>query len=299
MGDTQFHVRLRVAPATKNTHLSPELHKFNKQCVPTQQANVGHFWGFVYFRQIKDPTLPRGYFQKVTHFINSDLIIETFEQFFVSFQSVVLLTRLPFINMFYEISALISPKYFANGESTLQTACTEISNWPSLSPGECYQLPLLGTVFQTYIPSLTSANMQQRSYSNIPPIHEPKDVENNDNSETANSSNFEIGSSCSDILANDSEIQKNVDDESEELTRRTYSQMSLTKSTLVLSSVNEIDIFRSLCSVLPYTHMLWELVLTAEPIVVMASSPNDCSHMVQTLSRYDLVTQLANEIVMK
>lgn len=65
MGDTQFHIRLRVAPATKNTLLNAELRRFNKHCTSTQRADLGHYWGFVYFRQIKDSTLPRGYFQKV------------------------------------------------------------------------------------------------------------------------------------------------------------------------------------------------------------------------------------------
>lgn len=60
---------------------------------------------------------------------------------------------------------------------------------------------------------------------------------------------------------------------------------SMTKTPIVLSSVHEIDIFRSLYSVISYTHLLWELVVTAEPIVVMATSPSDCSHMVQSLMR--------------
>lgn len=207
--------------------------------------------------------------------------------------------------MFYEISALISPKYFANGESILQTVCTEISNWPSLSAGECYQLPLLDTVFQTYIPSLTSANTQQMqrsclNYVNVAPVPETEnqnatDIENNDNMARADLSNYSLDNctsidDSSEILCNASnldDLKKNKRDDydAEELVRRSHSQLTLTKSTIVLSSTNEIDIFRSLCSVLPYTHILWELVLTAEPIVVMAASPNDCSHMVQTLSR--------------
>lgn len=68
MGDTQFHVRLRVAPATENTLLKPQHVRFNGQCIPVQRADSGHYWGFVYFRQIKDNRLPRGYFQKVRIF---------------------------------------------------------------------------------------------------------------------------------------------------------------------------------------------------------------------------------------
>lgn len=62
-------------------------------------------------------------------------------------------------------------------------------------------------------------------------------------------------------------------------------RIAQSKSVMCLSSATEIDIFRSLYTVLSYTHLLWELVLTAEPIVVMATSPSDCSHMVQSLMR--------------
>lgn len=66
MGDTKFHIRLRVAPDTENTLLSSSHTKFNQTCIPVQKADAGHYWGFVYFRQIKDNSLPRGYFQKVS-----------------------------------------------------------------------------------------------------------------------------------------------------------------------------------------------------------------------------------------
>lgn len=68
IGDTQFHIRLRVAPGTKNTLLNSELQRFSLQCVTVQRPDLGHYWGFVYFRQTKDTSLPRGYFQKVGFF---------------------------------------------------------------------------------------------------------------------------------------------------------------------------------------------------------------------------------------
>lgn len=68
MGDTQFHIRLRVAPGTKHTLLNAELQRFSLQCVTVQRPDLGHYWGYVYFRQTKDASLPRGYFQKVFSF---------------------------------------------------------------------------------------------------------------------------------------------------------------------------------------------------------------------------------------
>ncbi|KAJ6650036.1 Protein DENND6B [Pseudolycoriella hygida] len=210
MGDTQFHVRLRVAPATENTLLKAQHIRFNSQCIPVQRADSGHYWGFVYFRQIKDNRLPRGYFQK----------------------SIVLLTRLPFVNLFYEICSLIAPQYFDDGELVLESACDNICHWPALEAGESLSLHLLGTVFQTVIPKINSKS--------------------NGNAQSNNES------SGTQLLDNQLPPQ-------------------------VLSSVHEIDLFRSLFSVLTHIHLLWELVLVGEPIVVMASSPTDCSLMVQSL----------------
>lgn len=214
--------------------------------------------------------------------------------------------------------------YFAHGESVLQKVCTEISNWPPLIAGGCVQLPLLGTKFQTYIPSLTSANLQQLLQQRQQNQRELASQSNNDEipieygsectiaSTTAavasygsginneSNANVDTDGTEDDPLANNTSIIYNECDStaneneskpygnSDKCDTDTYSylsQMSLTKTTLVLASVHEIDIFRSLSSVLPYIHLLWELVLTAEPIVVMASSPSDCSHMVQSLTR--------------
>lgn len=287
--------------------------------------------------------------------------------FSISFQSVILLSRLPFVNLFYEVLALIAPKYFSGGENVLQNTCLDISNWPSLQAGECIQLPLLGKVFQTFIPSLTSSNLQQ-PYASAPVIapnqmedlnitvtnmvkvndthsmneecNDPGVNKTDDQNQSIDNraSNSEVVLSREHILDNykqskellaqkikiqsespcdsnssksngannandyenengdeaDVDLDEYFDDHSndDKLDEPTNTQINIERplrtqqtTPIVLSSVTEIDIFRSLYTVLSYTHLLWELVLTAEPIVVMATSPSDCSHMVQSLMR--------------
>lgn len=53
----------------------------------------------------------------------------------------------------------------------------------------------------------------------------------------------------------------------------------------VLPSVYEVNTFEVFSTVLYHMHLLWELVLTAEPVVVMASSPATSAQMVQALVR--------------
>ncbi|XP_055707512.1 protein DENND6A [Phlebotomus papatasi] len=50
-----------------------------------------------------------------------------------------------------------------------------------------------------------------------------------------------------------------------------------------ITSLHEPDTLHGLLSLLPHVQLLWELVLTGEPIVVMASSPADSCHLVHCL----------------
>lgn len=63
MGDTTFTIRLQCSP--NKTELKREHQVYNSKCPVALQINPAYFWGYVYFRQVKDITLPRGYFQKV------------------------------------------------------------------------------------------------------------------------------------------------------------------------------------------------------------------------------------------
>lgn len=223
MGDTQFHIRLRVAPATPATRLGSAHRRFNATCAPPQAADAGHYWGFVHFRQIKDARLPRGYFQK----------------------SLVLLTRLPFVQLFRQLVAILAPLYFDDGQdgaAVLEAACHHISQWPRLVAGPSLTLHLLGTVIRTQIPR---AHHSQ---------------------------------------ATDQELQQRSPDE--QLDETTNVVVPPMVQPQQLASVQDVDLFQSLGCVLAHVHLLWELVLIAEPIVVMATSPTDCSAMVQALTRY-------------
>ena len=62
------------------------------------QADTTHYYGYSYFRQVRDPDNKRGYFQK----------------------SVVVLTSLPYHSLFYELVKLMAPEYFENGLTALE-----------------------------------------------------------------------------------------------------------------------------------------------------------------------------------
>lgn len=53
--------------------------------------------------------------------------------------------------------------------------------------------------------------------------------------------------------------------------------------SLVVNVVNDINIYRALLPVIAHVQVLWELVLTCEPLAVITGSPRVCSEVVHAL----------------
>nr|XP_039247890.1 protein DENND6A-like [Styela clava] len=200
MGDTQYCFRIR---RTSNT-TDGDLISVNvaNDFPAVLQEDDNHYYGYVYFRQVRDKTLKRGYFQK----------------------SVVILSKLPYFNFFKEIAEIVAPEYFDHGEACLETACHDVDQWPRPEPGQTLDLPLVGTVVQVRIPSRCDKPGQTSSA-------------------VAKSAKFQ------------------------------YS----------ISSVHEVEVIKYFQPVLIHSHLLWELVLLGEPLVVMSTSPEVCANTVLSL----------------
>ncbi|XP_037086602.1 protein DENND6B-like [Pollicipes pollicipes] len=204
MGDTQFHFRLMRAECDGG--LSAAQTRYNSECPPSLQIESAFLYGFAYFRQVKDRSLRRGYFQK----------------------SVVLLTRYPFVNLFSKVVGLLAPEYFDGDGDALAAACADIDRWPDPVPGQTLGLLVRGHLFQVRLPA-----QQDRMLTCAPLPASP-------------------------------------------------ARRPAAASTLV-ASVHEPDLFSALQPLLAHAQLLWELVITAEPLVVMATTPAVCSHVVQAL----------------
>ena len=206
VGDTKFHISLRTQSAITSNH-----RVYNRECQPHLKADLGHYWGYVYFRQVKDSSLKRGYFQK----------------------SFVLLTRLPYHNLFYELVHRWGPAYFSSGISALEEGCQQISSWPRLITNSQLQLHILGSVYQIYVPAAANRTLNEAPA-------EIEDVTNNN---------------------------------------------SVPGSILIsINSPNEIDVFGPLHTIIHHCQLIWELILLSEPLVIIATSPTDSSHIVQALT---------------
>jgi len=203
MGDIQFHFRIRrTAGHAVEPAAAAAAHKhFNSRCLPPLQLDHNFLFGFAYFRQVKDPSIRRGYYQK----------------------SVILLTYLPLVSFFTQISAIVAKKFFENGDLPLEIFCHDVDRWPAPNPGQHLTLPLLGCLLELHIPALSS---------------------------------------------------RHTDNSNETVT---VSGSGVPQPPLP-------DLFPTLLPFIEHLHCLWELVLTAEPVVVLAPSPTQCTSTVQALT---------------
>ncbi|EPY84849.1 hypothetical protein CB1_000437011 [Camelus ferus] len=104
------------------------------------QREPAHYFGYVYFRQVKDSSVKRGYFQKLCVWAQG-------------IPSLVLVSRLPFVRLFQALLSLIAPEYFDKLVPCLEAVCSEIDQWPDPMPGQTLNLPVMGVVLQVHIPS--------------------------------------------------------------------------------------------------------------------------------------------------
>nr|XP_019788674.1 protein DENND6B isoform X5 [Tursiops truncatus] len=150
LGDTQFCFRIRQCGGQRRPWHTDDRHCDSGAPVSLQREPA-HYFGYVYFRQVKDSSVKRGYFQK----------------------SLVLVSRLPFVRLFQALLSLVAPEYFDKLAPCLEAVCNEIDQWPAPVPGQTLNLPVMGVVLQVHIPSSAdkpeSGPPKQCSHKNLLP----------------------------------------------------------------------------------------------------------------------------------
>ncbi|XP_030062561.1 protein DENND6A isoform X1 [Microcaecilia unicolor] len=130
LGDTQFCFRFRQSSGRK-VSLHCLMDQFDKDLPVYLKKDPAYYYGYVYFRQVRDKTLKRGYFQK----------------------SLVMISKLPYIKFFQTVLKKIAPEYFEKSDPCLEAACSDIDRWPAPCPGTMLNLPIMGVVIKVRIPT--------------------------------------------------------------------------------------------------------------------------------------------------
>ena len=108
--------------------------------------NQSLMFGYVLFRQRRDDSNARGFFQK----------------------SIVLLSPLPAVEAFSQISAIVARAFFDFGPSVLEVAAQQVAAWPIPYPGRRITLPLLGeSINQLQLPYYSPLSPMASAQSNF------------------------------------------------------------------------------------------------------------------------------------
>ncbi|KFQ17394.1 Protein DENND6A, partial [Merops nubicus] len=130
LGDTQFCFRFRRSHGRK-VSLCCFLDQLDRDLPVYLKKDPAYYYGYVYFRQVRDKSLKRGYFQK----------------------SLVLISKLPYVHLFRTMLKQIAPEYFERSEAFLEAVCSDVDRWPPPIPGKILHLPIMGVIMKLRIPT--------------------------------------------------------------------------------------------------------------------------------------------------
>jgi len=159
--DTSYHFRIKQQSLSA---LTPAQVQFSLHAPDFLNVDPRYLYGFVHFRQKKNPDLPRGYFQK----------------------SLVVLTVLPLFGLFYHVVDTMAIQFFDCGDVAVESACHCIDQWSLPEPGETLNLPFVGSMIHCRIPLRSDIPQKQLlldssvyASSAIPPVVLPTVHETN------------------------------------------------------------------------------------------------------------------------
>ncbi|KAF7637634.1 UDENN domain-containing protein [Meloidogyne graminicola] len=172
-------------------------------------------------------------------------------------KSIVLISHLPFVALFSRILSEVALAFFTAGESAIETACRQIGqHWPLPEAGgdRLISLPLFGLRFCCSIPA---------------------DLHKNE-SELDPGTNFEQNGNLPFHLK-----QKSLEDED----FHDFELIDLCSNVVHLESISAPDLHfhTGIKRLLPHLHLLWELVLLGESLLVYAPNASICSSIVHSI----------------
>lgn len=130
--DERFFIRLAIRQSKETDQSVLQVHKrLRQEAERYLEPESRHFCGIAFFRQVRDSSIHRGFYQK----------------------AVIILSQLPFHNLFRHIIDLTAPEYFSKGEAALESMAAAVNRWPSPVAGATLELPFLGTVLRVRLPA--------------------------------------------------------------------------------------------------------------------------------------------------
>ena len=263
-GDSSYMFRLRQDSSFFDNYNNKYDYNYSRDIPNIYEKDCTHFYGFTYFRQVRDMKQKRGYMQK----------------------SVVIITRNPYSSFYQNTLEVIALNYFTIGEEALLQAAHDINSWPRPMPGESYKLPLYNYFLRTRIPlndedaKLNTVNFSNFLYEEIN-SQSPSPGANGNSTNHGHAEPFTMIS----IDKSDQNVSSTLANSLNSPLARSLSNNSDHGSSdnIIIPNLSEIGIWTNLKNQTSFLQVLWELILLNEPLVVIANSPKESSEAVQAL----------------
>lgn len=245
LGSTQFHFRMRLS--NLDDRLLQFYKYFNTQTTQALNVDTKFLYGYVYFLQKKDSTLKRGYFQK----------------------SLVILSLLPFVELFRHIVTIAGTNYFDNERLlNLASVYNQTRKWPLPQTGSPLNLTMMGSHIAFYIPNRD--DKLNSLHANLSPT---------------------AASSANKMKMLRDTLQDGKEQQSSSMGSYLATSTYGTPLTLINHHENyhsilaafDLDLYKCFFYVISDLQLLWEMILTCEPLIIIAHTPDVCANFVQAM----------------
>jgi len=247
LGSAQFHFRMRLSKL--DNRLKQFYSYYNTQTTQALNVDTRFIFGYVHFLQKKDPSLKRGYFQK----------------------SLVILSLLPFVELFYHVVTLVGTNYFDNEQLlNLENVYNQTRKWPAPKTAATLNLTIMGSTIAFYIPN--KDDKLNNLHSDLSPTssgltNKMKHWRHRlSNQEASNHSGLPFPPYMATSI------------HGTPLTLANHHQNYQT-----ILAAFDLDLYKCFFSVISDLQLLWEMILTCEPFIVIAQTPDTCACFVQAV----------------
>ncbi|TYZ57349.1 hypothetical protein PybrP1_010554 [[Pythium] brassicae (nom. inval.)] len=235
-GDTQFAVRFHESTEPSSTFL----------------------YGFVLFRQQRDESRSRGYFQK----------------------ALVLVSERPYVDLYDRVLRVAGPLFFSVGAQVLRAVYDGIHSWPAPTFGVPTVLPLAGTFVTCIIPQLIDYGDLDAAFD-AEPLPSPP------------SSDHFIVESDEQSLSDDPASEEDEDDSSGGAAHApspSFGDLLISRRAHQVSAFESVGLYSSFVGLESSLWLLWQLAITGESLVVLSPHARTCSQA--TLAFTSLIAPL-------
>eukprot|EP00644_Phytophthora_capsici_P004426 jgi/Phyca11/545414/estExt2_Genewise1Plus.C_PHYCAscaffold_170600 len=225
-----------------------------------EQSDRELLFGFVLFRQQKDESRTRGYFQK----------------------ALVVVATKPFVDLYDRVLRVIGPLFFQVGPQVLAAVYNNIKSWPELDYDSPVVLPLAGTYISCIIPKLLNYDNLDATYvsEEESPLHSHFIIEGDDDAiDVPDFNDFDEDGDEEE----DSEETVLVKEGKFVVSRRqqppspSFGDLLLSKRTYQSTPFENIGLYSSFAGLEESLWLLWQLAITGESLLVLSPHARTCS----------------------